>query len=347
MASFDVSANWTIRFPQAVRAARKGGEELAAAIDVLRKHAGLNMALPALADASAPAPEGPLITLNAAPDERRRGAFLWRTVPKRLEIFGAGGRGICNGIFDFLAALNLRWDAPGAKCAVPRPLEGGTYLLARKESRGPSPSSPVKRLVFTGKESGKSRERLIVWAARNRYDALIFPLSFAAPHKGSRTSPFSLALDYDLAIERGGRELSRLLPRRCFWFHRDMFRMELGRRAMAHHFCATNPRAIAVLRQEAERLFRACPGVSVFHLWPDQGHEQRWCSCPSCRAFSPEEQNRIAVNAVAEVLAHINPEAQLSYYEGPNALIDLEIWPNTFKLEDLPAVYRKHPGSAD
>ncbi|MDR2482171.1 MAG: DUF4838 domain-containing protein [Treponema sp.] len=345
MASFDVSANWTIRFPPAIRAAQKGGEELALVIDTLRKHAGLNMALPALADGSSPSLDGPLIALNAAPGEYRHGAFLWRLSPNRLEIFGAGGRGICNGIFDFLSALNLRWDAPGAKCAVPRPLEGGMYLLARKESRSPSPSSPVKRLVFTGKESGKSRERLIIWAARNRYDALIFPLHFTAHKAGSRKSPFSLALDYDLPIERGGRELSRLLPRRCFWFHRDMFRMERGKRIRAHHFCATNPRAIAVLRQEAERLFRACPGVSVFHLWPDQGHEQTWCSCPSCRAFSPEEQNRIAVNAAAEVLAHINPEARLSYYERPNALIDLEIWPNTFKLEDLPAVYRKRPGN--
>lgn len=335
MASFDVSLNWTIRLPPDIRAAPKGGEELALAIDLLRKHAGVNMAPPSFICGMDSSPGGPCIVLNAI-EGAERGGFSWRLSPNLLEISGGGGRGICNGIFDFLDALNIHWSAPGAACTVPRPLEAGAYLLARKESHSPSPSMPVKRLVFTGKEPGKRRERLIIWAARNRYDVLVFPLAAPELKEAGRSSPRSLALDYDLAVERGGRELSRLLPRRYFWFHRDMFRMERGKRTIRHHFCATNPLTIAVLRKEAERLFRACPGVSVFHLWPDRGHEQTWCSCPSCRAFSPEEQNRIAVNAAAEVLARISMGARLSYYESPHALIDLETWPNTFKLEYLP-----------
>ncbi|MDR1575636.1 MAG: hypothetical protein LBS37_06485, partial [Treponema sp.] len=55
----------------------------------------------------------------------------------------------------------------------------------------------------------------------------------------------------------------------------------------------------------------------VFHLWPDQGHEKTWCACPDCRAFSPLEQNRIAVNSAADVLADLDPRARLSYLEDP------------------------------
>jgi len=53
----------------------------------------------------------------------------------------------------------------------------------------------------------------------------------------------------------------------------------------------------------------------VFHLLPDQGHENTWCACPACRAFSPVEQHIIAVNSAADVLESIDLRSLLSYFD--------------------------------
>jgi hypothetical protein len=141
-----------------------------------------------------------------------------------------------------------------------------------------------------------------------------FPTHIEFP-KSQGESFRSLAAQYALFLEAGGWALSLLVPRRYFFRRRECFRMEGGKRIREFNFCPTNPETIRILREEAGKFFRSHPEVRVFHLWPDQGYEKTWCACPSCRAFTPEEQNRIAVNAAADVLLGINPQARLSFYE--------------------------------
>ena len=83
-------------------------------------------------------------------------------------------------------------------------------------------------------------------------------------------------------------------------------------------------------------MFRAAEEIKVFHLWPDKGAETTWCSCPSCRAFTPPEQNRIAVNASADVLSTVNPGAIITYYEKPEEGGKIPMRKNLLKMERLP-----------
>jgi hypothetical protein len=145
-----------------------------------------------------------------------------------------------------------------------------------------------------------------------------------------------MAKDYALAVEAGGWELSLLVPRKNFSFHRELFRMEGGRRVKDYNFCPTNPDTIAVIKQEAERRFRENPEATVFHLWPDRKQELTWCSCPTCRAFTREEQNIIAVNTAAGVLAEIAPASRVSYYENSAEPGSILPRPNMFVLRNLP-----------
>jgi hypothetical protein len=135
-----------------------------------------------------------------------------------------------------------------------------------------------------------------------------------------------------IAIEAGGWELSLLLPRRLFLFNPGLFRMDYGKRTPRYNFCPTNPKTIEIIKKNAAKMFAQAagkmPGLSrkaagpdedgapplVFHLWPDYSHEKAWCSCPACRAFSPAEQNRIAVNSAAGALAETFPRARLSCF---------------------------------
>jgi hypothetical protein len=321
MVSFDVSKDWVILVPSESVTARKVGADLARIIGLLRGQAGLLPKPAVLADAYESNEMDPIILLNAGSDQDFRNGFSWRLGVDRLEIFGDSGKGLCNGVYSFLAALRVRWPRPGREDLPFLPLsKAGAYPLVNPNVYRPSETDPHKRrrLVITKEIPFKNREQALLWAVRNCIDALVLPFEDKAVSRNSfqknRKQLLGMAKDYALIIEIGGWELSLLVPRRKFSFHREVFRMEMGRRVKDHHFCPTNPSTIAIIKQEAKRRFQENPDTTVFHLWPDRKNEFAWCSCPTCRAFSRGEQNRIAVNTAADVLAETAPESRLSYY---------------------------------
>ena len=352
VANFDASKEWIILFPPDVPEVKK------AAGDLVRYIGLLALKPPALVDASGQAPPetAPIIVLNNGGSGPQRNGFSWRAGPDRVEIYGESGRGLCNGIYSFLACLGISWPAPGQeKLPLPEGAPGasearrvfslsnnGVHEPSRYEGEDPA-AAPWRRFVPAGKKMIKralrKSEAFAAWAARQRYDALIFPLAaFACGSTGRKLKELKkFAGEYGIALEAGGWDLSSLVPRGFFFFHRDFFRMEEGRREKAHHFCPTNPGTIRLIGKKGGKLFRAAREVRVFHLWPDKGAEAAWCSCPSCRAFTPAEQNRIAVNAAADVLAALNPNASMTYFEKSGEWGSIPLRKNLFRVEKLPS----------
>ena len=202
----------------------------------------------------------------------------------------------------------------------------------------------LKRFVPAGKVTIKTilknSEAFAAWAGKNNFQAIIIPLAvFALSKNKKKLGHLKKCLSEDgIILEAGGRELSSLVPRRHFLFHRDYFRMDEGIRKKDSHFCATNPAAISIIGKEGEKLFRAADEINVFHLWPQ---ETAWCSCPSCRAFTRDEQYRIGINAAADVLAKVNPGAIIVFYENenpenPEAGAKIPLRKNTYRIEKLP-----------
>jgi hypothetical protein len=349
MPNFDVSKDWVILVPPAIPAAEKGAGDLARCIGLLRGRTGLGADPPALADASGPAPAEttPIIVLNCEGGGRERNGFTWRAGAERIEIYGESDRGLCKGIYDFLSKLGVQWPEPGRE-ELPPPMadRNGGYALGASGAYEPSgydgKGPPRWRRIVAGKKSrrfsSKNLESLIQWAARNKYDALIIPFTgvLSGRFRRDREAIKKIIGEYAFILEAGGWEMSFLMPRRLFFFHRDLFRMEEGKRKKKYHFCSTNPDTITIIKSEGEKLFRAAGGITVFHLWPDRGEEARWCSCPSCRAFTPAEQNRIAVNVAADALAALNPGALISYYEHPGESSGVPLRPNVFRMEEIP-----------
>jgi hypothetical protein len=354
MVKFDVARDWVILVPSGLPSAQLAGADLGRILALLRAQAGSSLGEPPLRDASAPVDSSvPVIALNGEPNSAA-GSFSWRLGIDRIEIYGASERGLCSGVYDFLAALDVNWPKPGEEI-LPRPPQNRSseYPLRSASAYHSAAGGAGKgrRLLIAGETAPGRREDALVWAVRNRVDALVLPLAEKPPffagltgkYRRVRENLLNLAKQYALPVEIGGWELSCLVPRRRFAANREIFRMEGGKRVKDHNFCPTNPDTIALLRTEARRRFSEYPDVSVFHLWPDRGAEHSWCSCPSCRAFSREEQNRIAVNTAADVLAEINPEARISYCENaggrdPGGVSPSELGarPNMFKLRLLP-----------
>ncbi|MFP3043359.1 hypothetical protein LQZ19_16215 [Treponema primitia] len=351
MTDFDVSKPWLILIPANIGPAKRGAEELSRIIDLLRRQAGLSLPSPGIIDDSQPEPgnEVPQILLNCSTvesDPVSKNGFSWRAGTTRIEIYGNSPRGLCNGLFNFLGALGVRWPEPGGE-EIPQAKPGiPNYPLAETSATRTDIGDPGlrKRFLLTRR---KNREAVLIWAARNCFDALVVPVRKFRISK--ERSLFDLAAQYALDIELS-RELSSLVSRKLFFFKRELFRMEEGRRKKEGLFCITNPGVIALVQKNAVRLFSRT-GVTIFHLWPDLTKETRWCSCPSCRAFSPEEQHRIAINAAADSLIKINPLARLSFYEPRSETTEqndtaeqteyIAPRPNTFRLSNLPDVHRQ------
>jgi len=350
MLEFDVSKGWVILAPFRQGSPGKAVEDLARYIALLARQGGVPRRflpiLDAMDNAEGPVPgmapeDGPVIVLNSGDEQNERTGFTWRAGPDRVEIYGDSRRGLCNGIYEFLRALGLSWPVPGRE-KLPPVARLGKYPLGEQSSWRPSPRGEEgilarRRLVFSRRDLFKRQDLLFAWAARNGIDALALPFRerglFHSPDR--RNAFLDLARAYSFVIEEGGWDLSRLVPRRLFFLHRDMFRMEEGRRQIRYNFCPTNPDTIRCIQREAAFYFQSAREGSVFHLWPDQGKEQAWCSCPTCRAFSPREQNRIAVNAAADVLLRLQPKARLSFYDLPGEG-NIALRPNLFPLEHLP-----------
>ena len=350
MASFDVSKDWAILVPPGIPAARKAADDLSRCVGALRKRAGPGFSSPPLVDAhgAAPSDETPVIILNTENNGPEKNGFSWRIGAGRLEIYGESARGLCNGVYDFLGALGIKWPAPDreilpvarenppGRASAVFPLEPSDACRPSRFEGGGIEKAPWRRFVVRENDpalgSKKKREALAAWAARNSFDVLIFPLKLVCRRAGAL---MKLAGEYALVVEAGGRELSVLVPRRLFSFHKELFRMEEGKRRKQINFCPTSPDSIRIIRAEGGKIFRAAGRIKVFHLWPDRSDENAWCACPTCRAFTPTEQYRIAVNAAADVLAEINPDAKISFYEKPGEGGAIPLRPNLFNIEAL------------
>jgi hypothetical protein len=175
-----------------------------------------------------------------------------------------------------------------------------------------------KRLFIDKKIGADKRLKLIRWAVDNGYNTLVFDLKDKF-FKSRNAKYIKLIKHFAFFIEAGGHDLSLLMPRILFLFNKGLFRMEQGKRRMSYHFCPTNPKTTKIIARRAKRLFaRALHKLTpdrIFHLLPDEGYENIWCQCPPCRAFRPFDQYLIAVNAAADSLAKLDPNAKLSYVD--------------------------------
>jgi len=67
-----------------------------------------------------------------------------------------------------------------------------------------------------------------------------------------------------------------------------------------------------VLKENVRGLFAQLPEITYFHVWADDLKGGGWCRCDKCTDLPPQDQNVMAMNAVAEVLADVNPDASLA-----------------------------------
>jgi hypothetical protein len=214
-----------------------------------------------------------------------------RVGPARIELHGDSARGLLFGVYRTLEDLGLRWQWPGERRGQPR--EARLQQLTED-----GPALPGRCLVLGERALVEEAEDWIVWATRNRLNALFVHVSTgrnpigAAPEaawRERRKRAVELAEERRMTIEHGGHLLPELLPAE------DL-------RALA----AGEPPSEATRRILADHV-RAHSEAEVLHLWgadlpagPPGGRE------------ASEAALRTA-NAIAEIAEDERPGVQVAY----------------------------------
>ncbi len=226
-----------------------------------------------------------------------------------IGIHGHTPRGALYGVYHLLENWGCRWFYPG---------ELGAVVPAR-----PNLALPVG----TSSQSASFRERSVMLGQPAYYDQFEEWVAFLTKVRINNVVIYGQSLDWwrthrgrylplleerKMILEFGGHILPTFVPRTLFEQHPEYFRMnQEGVRTADHNFCPSSG-ALTVLKDNAARFFQELPEITYFHLWADDLMEGGWCHCPQCQDLTSQDQNMVAMNAVAEVLAGVNAKASLA-----------------------------------
>lgn len=251
----------------------------------------------------------------------------------RLVLHGANPRGALNAAYWLLEEVGFLWVEPAERgiCYQPRSLPAGEYVQTA--------AFPRRTLILGGDAYHNDWPDWLAWASRNRYNDLFFhdtppsvrrdpprPLpvtreEYLADSAGWMFERWAAdgpaiaaaAREHGMTLQFGGHHLPAFIRREAFEDHPEWFPVRKGQRDPRYNLCPTCPDALDELRRGAEVFFARYPGADVYHAWADDIWGGGWCSCESCDGLSPSDQALIATNAVADVLARVQPDARIAH----------------------------------
>ncbi|KAA3662984.1 MAG: DUF4838 domain-containing protein [Chloroflexi bacterium] len=276
--------------------------------------------------------ERPFIYLNNLNTDPDCEAFSWQVAADQITIQSQSSRGLLAGVYQFLAQLGCAWLAPG---------DLWTQIPTGQQFEIPAafaddPAFPGRSLIIGHHAFMKDVNEWIVWAARNHYNNIFLhmaPDDFGGGSVpewqwvGLREDAVRLMQARGMTIEYGGHGLPSLLPRKLFKQMPDAFREENGRRVKQYNFCPSSAEGMQIVRENARQYFAERAGYDVYHVWADDIPGGGWCSCSQCAGYSTSDQLLLATNAIADVLAELNPAAEISFI----AYLDTEMVPTQIK----------------
>ncbi|MBE6645231.1 MAG: DUF4838 domain-containing protein [Ruminococcaceae bacterium] len=144
------------------------------------------------------------------------------------------------------------------------------------------------------------------------------PVYIAEMLETMKTQEYCALIDYargrGLEIEYELHAASFLVPRRLFAENPAIFRVNArGERTPELNFCVTSAEAMQIFAQNAAALADALYGSNDnFYFWLDDCRDSA-CCCEKCRAYTPSEQQMLAVNAMARAVREKKPHARFAY----------------------------------
>ncbi|MCI8387000.1 MAG: DUF4838 domain-containing protein [Clostridiales bacterium] len=122
------------------------------------------------------------------------------------------------------------------------------------------------------------------------------------------------AVDNGIEIEYEMHTARYLLPADKFATHPEWFRQNAdGVRTPDKNCCATNKDALEFMAKRAadtvKQLYRS---THRYYFWLDDASDSA-CHCPSCKNYTPSEQQMLIMNALLAGIKTVDPEAKLAF----------------------------------
>lgn len=255
------------------------------------------------------------IELTHGPDGE---GFAWSHAGGVVRITADGPRAALYAAYDLLEALGFAWPASSDELTIVP--ETPNELPSERPRQQPALAG--RSLILGHHAFMADAEHWIRWAARNRLNTIFFHTDEHGAGLGAiprvqweagRERAVALARSYGMTLELGGHGLPTLLPRGDFAAHPERFPVRGGRRDGRYNLNVRDPGAIEAIKANARAWFAGNPGFDVYHLWPDDLADGGWCEEAAAEGFSASDQAMLAINAVADALAELDPSAQLAY----------------------------------
>ena len=237
-------------------------------------------------------------------------------------------KGILNGVYELMEQLGYLYLLPGLDGEwVPEEIRELPEGLQIKNPRFPF------RGIFREDVVAKdlySAEGWIRFYAKLQFNALSFDREDLVP----------LAEELGIRMEIGGHGFSKLLPREEFDDNPELFRLFQpedfkGKRLSDSNMCITNPVTKKIVKENFRKKVTECADVHAIHLWPDDLPAGGWCLCPSCRAFTPEDQAVLCMKTLSDVLDEEKSDLKLpviAYHDTMTPGREIDVDKNMFLL---------------
>ncbi len=224
----------------------------------------------------------------SAPSGIRHDGFEIVTGESYVRLCGLEPKGLLNAVYEFAGLLGFTFLYPGPEGEwAPEKVFMLETGVIRKTPRFPH------RGLFLAAEDCYSPEEHLIFLAKLKYNAV-------SCHAGEDAPP-ELYRRLGIRHEAGGHGLSACLDRKLFKEHPEYFRMFqpedfCGKRTPDSNLCVTNPDARRIVAKTFAEKLRALPeDLYALHAWADDLPGGGWCMCPSCRSFSPADQNMLGM----------------------------------------------------
>jgi uncharacterized protein DUF4838 len=245
-----------------------------------------------------------------------------------IALLANSAKGILNAVYDLMERLGYLFLLPG-DAGEWAPTELKTIP---EGSYAQNPRFPW-RGVFREEAGGVfdySPEAWFEFYAKLRFNAVTL----------DRPELLPLAEKLGLRMEIGGHGFSELLPRELFAEKPELFRMFQpedfnGKRMPDANLCITNPATKRLVKENFREKLSNAGDVYAFHLWPDDLPAGGWCLCPSCRAFTPEDQATLAMRTIADEAKSVGSNTRiplLAYHDTMTPGPEIEVSDNMFLL---------------
>ncbi len=250
-------------------------------------------------------------------------SFAISRTAETITLDGGSDRAVLHAVYDFLERMGARYPA-GSEPELPRI---DPAMLRAVEPRKVEPAFARRAFVsdlMTWNYSFPDRleqhlahdRRFIPWMAARGINAFSY-IRHAHDTRLRIDDLMPLYRERGIAPEYGGHVLQLLLPRERFEANPEFFPADAhGVRAARGNLCVSNPRALALVRDNALEYVRDYPEGELLHIWGADVFEGAWCRCTDCKGLAPQLQYMKVVNEIARALESGGPPvAYLAYHD--------------------------------